>query len=440
MGPGEALIISNGKLVEHFKWFQLSTKKPPVRLAASLTYIERTRALLREAVQRQMVSDVPVGAFLSGGLDSSSVVAFARELDPHITCYTIETLGTTDDGVVDDLPYAKEVANHLGVKLEVVKIDPFHMLAGLEDMVYQLDEPLADLASLNVFFISRFARSQGIKVLLSGNGGDELFSGYRRHQAIQLDHTLKWMPKIFDRKLFEFFKSCDQRKGLNRKITKFFRGRNLTGDAKLIEFFRWSDRADIKSLFTKDFSAVVENLDPDKEMLDFISSLPSNTSPLHKMLALDQRFFLSDHNLLYTDKMSMAAGVEVRVPFLDLELFKLARSMPSNYKQRGFEGKWALKKAMEPYLPKSVIYRKKSGFGVPLRRWMRNEFRETVSTVLSREKLIGRGIFDVGAVHNLIRSNDRGDLDASYTLLSLICIELCVGVSLMPKIFIIVNC
>ena len=142
------------------------------------------------------------------------------------------------------------------------------------------------------------------------------------------------------------------------------------------------------------------------------------------MLALDQRFFLSDHNLLYTDKMSMAAGVEVRVPFLDLELFKLARSMPSNYKQRGFEGKWALKKAMEPYLPKSVIYRKKSGFGVPLRRWMRNEFRETVSTVLSREKLIGRGIFDVGAVHNLIRSNDRGDLDASYTLLSLICIEL----------------
>ena len=198
----------------------------------------------------------------------------------------------------------------------------------------------------------------------------------------------------------------------------------MTGDAKLIEFFRWSDRVDIKSLFTRDFSAVVGDLDPDMEMLEFISRLPPEISPLSKMLGLDQRFFLSDHNLLYTDKMSMAAGVEVRVPFLDLELFKWARSIPSNYKQRGFEGKWALKKAMEPYLPKSVIYRKKSGFGVPLRRWMRNEFREMVSTVLSREKLMSRGIFDVGAVHNLIRSNDRGELDGSYTLLSLICIEL----------------
>jgi asparagine synthase (glutamine-hydrolysing) len=142
------------------------------------------------------------------------------------------------------------------------------------------------------------------------------------------------------------------------------------------------------------------------------------------MLALEQRYFLADHNLIYTDKMSMAAGVEVRVPFLDLDLVDFAAGIPVKYKQRGSEGKWVLKKAMEPYLPHDVIYRAKSGFGAPLRRWMRHDLRELLGDLLSSESLNRRGLFSPKGVHKLIADNDSGKIDASYTLLSLLCIEI----------------
>jgi asparagine synthase (glutamine-hydrolysing) len=142
------------------------------------------------------------------------------------------------------------------------------------------------------------------------------------------------------------------------------------------------------------------------------------------MLALEQRFFLADHNLIYTDKMSMAAGVEVRVPFLDLDLLTFASRIPARFKQRGTVGKWVLKRAMEPYLPHDVIYRPKTGFGAPLRRWMRHELRELLGDVLSVDSLRRRGIFDPAAVQRLIQQNDTGQIDAAYTLLSLLCIEI----------------
>jgi asparagine synthase (glutamine-hydrolysing) len=150
-------------------------------------------------------------------------------------------------------------------------------------------------------------------------------------------------------------------------------------------------------------------------MFAFLSGLPANMTRLERMLALEQRFFLTDHNLTYTDKMSMAAGVEVRVPFLDIELVEFAAQIPGRYKQRGRHGKWVLKKVMEPYLPRDIIYRPKSGFG---------ELRELLADVLGEQSLRVRGLFDPTAVQRLIEANDKGRIDASYTLLSLICIEL----------------
>ena len=145
---------------------------------------------------------------------------------------------------------------------------------------------------------------------------------------------------------------------------------------------------------------------------------------LHRYFEEFQRFFLTDHNLLYTDKMSMAVGVEVRVPFLDLDLVEFAAQLPARYKQCGKEGKWVLKKAMEPYLPRDVIYRPKTGFGAPLRRWMRHELRELLGDLLSADSLNRRGLFNPVAVERLIAQNDAGRVDASYTLLSLLCIEI----------------
>ena len=159
-------------------------------------------------------------------------------------------------------------------------------------------------------------------------------------------------------------------------------------------------------------------------MKEFIFPLLPNTAQLDIMLSLEQRFFLSDHNLNYTDKMSMAASVEVRVPFLDVDLVDFSSRIPNKYKQHGREGKWVLKRAMEPYLPKNVIYRPKSGFGVPLRRWMKDDLRELLGDLLSVDSLNKRGLFSPKAVQELISNNDNGKIDASYTLLSILCIEI----------------
>ena len=157
--------------------------------------INLVRSKLRTAVHRQMVSDVPVGAFLSGGLDSSSVVAFAREVSPDINCFTIDIKGADNDGFSDDLPYARYVAKHLGVPLDIVQVDAETMASSIEHMVWHLDEPLADPAPLNVMLISHLERKSGIKVLLSGAVGDDLVTGYRRHFALQNESLWDWMPR-----------------------------------------------------------------------------------------------------------------------------------------------------------------------------------------------------------------------------------------------------
>jgi len=298
------------------------------------------------------------------------------------------------------------------------------MASDLEAMVVQLDEPLADAAPLNVLWISRLARQNGIKVLLSGTGGDDLFSGYRRHLAIEAERYWRWLPAGALRSIESATAALDQRNPLARRLAKLFSGASLEGDDRLVNYFVWAKRKDLMALYTPEFRAAIADSAATDPMVRFLSDVPPGVGALKRMLALEQRFFLPDHNLPYTDKMSMAAGVEVRVPFLDLELVEYAASIPPRLLQRGKEGKWLLKKAMEPWLPREVIYRPKSGFGVPLRHWMRFELRELLGDMLSVDAVGRRGLFDPAAVQQLIAGNDAGRVDASYTLLSLLCIEI----------------
>ena len=193
--PGHAMIVHDGKIKSSWKWynqpvFQKKIKKKMNKEKA----IEGVRDHLRNAVEKQMLADVPVGAFLSGGLDSSAIVSFAREKDRDIRCFTIETQGEKEKGTTDDLQYARRVAKHLKVSLDVVQINSTKMASDVELMVKTLDEPIADPAALNVLYISQLAREMGIKVLLSGAGGDDLFTGYRRHYALLTEHWWTWLP------------------------------------------------------------------------------------------------------------------------------------------------------------------------------------------------------------------------------------------------------
>ena len=422
--PGEAIIVKNGSIIDKWLWYKLPICNKIKKGLNKKQAVSGVTDHLRQAVHRQMVADVPLGAFLSGGLDSSAIVAFAKEVNPDIRCFSIETKGKQDKGVIDDLPYAKRVAKHLNVSLEVVSIDSHKMANDLESMVVQLDEPLADPAALNVLYISQLARKQGIKVLLSGAGGDDLFTGYRRHYAIQLERYWGWLPTSIRTKIARTTKDLNLNSTIQRRITKMFNGAGLDSKDRLVNYFRWSNDSVLQSLYSPDFRQELMGSNSNQVMQDFLEPILTSASPVDQMLALDQRFFLADHNLNYTDKMSMAAGVEVRVPFLDLDLVDFAAHLPNKFKQRGSVGKWVLKKAMEPYLPEEVIYRPKTGFGAPLRTWMKHDLRELLGDLLSIESLNKRGLFSAKAVQQLILDNDNDKIDASYTLLSLLCIEI----------------
>lgn len=422
--PGEAMWVRAGQIEQRWIWYQLPVFRGVSADLDEKTALAGTASHLRQAVQRQMVADVPVGAFLSGGLDSSAIVAFACEHNPDIHCFTIESVGGHEEGVTDDLPYARKVAQHLGVPLEVVSIDANRMAGDFEHMVKQLDEPLADPAPLNVLYISQMAREQGIKVLLSGTGGDDLFTGYRRHRAVQAERYWRWLPHGVRSGLAQMTGGLNQQRTLTRRLAKLFSGAALEGNERLVEYFRWAREADLWALYTPETRRALGTELAATPMLDFLQPLPDSVAALDRVLALEQRFFLTDHNLTYTDKMSMAVGVEVRVPFLDLDMVDFAAHIPLGLKQRGSEGKWILKKVMEPYLPQEVIYRPKSGFGAPLRRWMRHDLRELLGDLLSADSLQRRGLFEHAAVQRLIADNDTGKVDASYTLLSLLCIEI----------------
>lgn len=423
--PGSALLVKNGAIKKAWRFYDIPCGQ--AKLEGSEKEIANLLSKkIRESVQRQMISDVPVGAFLSGGLDSSAVVAFAREINPsqRFDCFTIgfENSGGEFEGFVDDLPYAEKVAKHLDVNLHTVIVRP-DMMSRFEDMIYLLDEPQADPAPLNALYICKLARDRGIKVLLSGTGGDDIFSGYRRHYALQLEKYWSWLPSFAHDALRTISRRLPQYNALSRRIEKVFRHAGKNADERLIGYFTWIDEAVLKTIYSADLQNLLERTQAAEPLLKSLDNIPDEKNPLNRMLYLEGKHFLADHNLNYGDKTGMAVGVEVRVPLIDLDLVDFASSIPPHMKQKGKTGKYIFKKAMEPYLPADVIYRPKSGFGVPLRRWITRDLHEAVLDMTSEANLKRHGIFDPQAVKMLIDANMCGRIDASYTIFSIMCIE-----------------
>ena len=424
--PGYAMQIDNGKIARKWKHYELPYEQQIEKISAEEAALQVEQSV-RTAVERQMVADVPVGAFLSGGLDSSSVVAFAKQVQPDVRlqCFTIGLDGIGDEGFSEDLPYAQRVAKHLGVELHTIHVGA-EMADQLETMIYHLDEPLADPAPLNALFISKLAREHDIKVLLSGAGGDDIFSGYRRHYALQQEHYWDWSPKWVRQMMAGGAGMLPTQKPFLRRLRKAFEYADLDADERLASYFYWGKPERLEGLLSENSRVKVNGQSVSQPLIQALENVPKHRAPLDRMLFLESKFFLADHNLNYTDKMSMAVGVEVRVPLLDLDLVALAARLPVEYKQRGREGKWIFKKAMEKHLPHDVIYRPKTGFGAPLRSWLHSEskLKPLLLDVLSPESINRRGIFDAQSVAQLIADDAQGKVDATYTIFSMMCIEI----------------
>lgn len=379
----------------------------------------------KKAVQRQMLSDVPVGFFLSGGLDSSAIVALAREYsDTKLNCYTISTdfeLGNKE-GFANDLHYAKLVAEKLDVNLEIVNAN-VDIVSDFDKMIWHLDEPQADAAPLNLLNISKQARNSGSVVLLGGTGGDDLFTGYRRHQAIQYEKYINKIPKWLGKSAKTAFSLLGNENPKIRRANKLLKDIDKDTLTRMLGYWEWLPLNQNKALFSPKVFKQINNNNPSSILAKSLNSIKNEINPINQMLFWEMKYFLADHNLNYTDKLGMATGVEIRVPFLDKELVEFSTKIPVNYKIKGSETKYILKKVMEKYLPNEVIYRPKTGFGAPVRKWITEDLDEMINDRLSEKRIKENGIFNYNSISKLIKNNKEGKIDASYSVWSLLAID-----------------
>lgn len=430
--PGQWILVREGR-VHLKKYFYDIPFGRPVIQANEKEVARELENKLKEAVKRQLISDVPVGAFLSGGMDSSSVVALMREAAPStpFQCFTIGHKDDQNEGK-NDLHYAKELASQLKLPLQIVNVEPSDF-NNLEKTLFHLDEPQADPAAINTMLISRKARELGIKVLLSGAGGDDIFSGYPRHAVVELENIWKWIPSP----VLKSVASATLMLSQSSEGVTMVRDRRLRQMAKVLASLAWDKDRRLSSYFMSTFPDSIipilgerfktESLELTLEENSFISSLArikNEKSIVNRMLYLECKHFLADHNLNYVDKMSMSQGVEVRVPLIDLELVNFMASVPPHLKRKNFENKYIFKKAVRSYVPEAILRRPKHGFGLPIRQWLNNELRDLVQESLSERSLKNRGLFNPSQVLRLIKMDQEKKIDATFLIFSLLSIEL----------------
>jgi len=383
-------------------------------------WIERLRSRLAEAVRMQMVSDVPIGAFLSGGIDSSTVVGL---MAPHsaqpIRTYSIGFEGAGAEQYYNELPYARRVAQRFGTEHHEIMVRP-DAAALLPRLLWHMDEPIADSAFITTYLVSQFAR-RDVTVILSGVGGDELFGGYRRYLGDYYQAHYERLPAWLRRAAVSAGRRLpsDRHSGvlnLSRLAKGFLESAELPFEARYRAYVEVFPACEVSALLRQEVQARDPITDAFREA--------RGTDGLNRLLAVDAETQLPDDLLLLTDKMSMATSLECRVPLLDHELVELAARMPQAIKIRGGRLKHALKEAVADLLPRDILERKKRGFGTPMGAWLKQELAPMMDELLSEDSIESRGLFDPAAVRALIAQHEENRVDGTDRLAALINLEI----------------
>lgn len=379
---------------------------------------------LQNVVERQLLSDVPVGFFASGGIDSSLIIAIAAEKiqNKKIRGFTIQSNSASDEGFSEDLPYAKEFCKSINADLHIADSKP-DFWNFFDTMIYHLDEPQTDIAPMYVYLISKLARQHGIHVLLGGLGGDDVFSGYRRHEALYYEKLFHSLPPYIQ-KIPKMFSSENKTYSMafSRRLTKFLKHIDLEKDERLVGYFEWFPVLNHLNIFSESMKEQIKQYNPKQLLFQELEQIKNEEDAINKMLYLEMRTFLVDHNLNYHDKMGMATGVEIRVPYLDKELVQLSTKIQTEFKLKGNQSKYILKKVAEKYLPASLINRSKTGFGGPVRKWVMNDWKPNILERIHDSSFENTHIFNKENVLQLMKQNEAGKIDASYTILSVLAI------------------
>ncbi|HLM62314.1 MAG TPA: asparagine synthase (glutamine-hydrolyzing) [Pyrinomonadaceae bacterium] len=417
--PAHWLRWKDGQIEIKRYWQPDFSKK--IKISEEEAITETTR-ILREATKLRMISEVPLGAFLSGGVDSSIIVALmAQESSRPIKTFSIGF----EEQDYSELKYAKQVAEHIGAEYHefVVKPDALEVLPIL---VKHYGEPFADPSALATYYVSRETRKY-VTVALNGDGGDESFGGYERHLAMRLAEKYHNIPKIlrqtFVEKLIDAIPTSEIKRSRFRDAKRFVKAAALP---KTERYSRWVSTyrpEDKLELYTEEFRQKISGHDCYR-IFDEWFSKANGSGVLDATLLTDMMTYLPNDLLVKVDIASMAVSLEARSPFLDHQLIEFAASLPENLKVKNLELKYLLKKIAAKLVPREAIYRRKMGFGVPVSHWFRGEMKDFVKQILLSEKFAGRGICNPKYVERLVNEHIEAKEDHGWKLWILIMLEL----------------
>jgi len=419
--PGHTLTWRNGSISLEKYWdVQFSTEQ---QTFSEKQYIEKWYELFRESVKLRLMADVPLGMFLSGGIDSSAIAAVMSTMVPE----PIKTFSVAfAEREANELEYARLVASAFGTNHHEVVVSPEDFFAALPRLVWHEDEPIAHPSSVALFLVSRLA-SQHVKVVLTGEGSDELLAGYGRYRKTILNIAAgrryeSLVPESVRESIRRRIETLPTGSALRQKIQRTFL--SLSPDFESIYFdnFAVFSRNLQHQLFTGSMrDRLQSSANPYSRMQEFLAETDAK-SVLDQILFVDMKTYL--HELLMKqDQMSMAASIESRVPFLDHKLVEFSAAMPDRLKLRGATTKYVLRESMKGLLPEAILSRSKMGFPVPIGKWFRGPFRALIDEFVLGERALSRGIFDRAFVQSLVERHNNGE-DHSERLWSLLNFEI----------------
>ncbi|HTS31981.1 MAG TPA: asparagine synthase (glutamine-hydrolyzing) [Bryobacteraceae bacterium] len=410
LAPGHCLEWRHGRTWIQ-PWYQATGRKAAPRSMAAAK--EELDGLLRDSIREHMVSDVPLGVWASGGLDSSTVLHYAaRESSAPLKTFSISFHGRS----FDESRYFREIARLYATDHHEFDLNPdVELQSAIEDFAYYSDEPSADAGALPVWFLSRMTRRH-VTVALSGEGADELFGGYLTYVADRMVRPFRRVPERFRRMmrgaLDRYLPVSDDKISLEYKLKRWIEGSWLHPDEA---HFFWN------GAFSTDQRKRIRrgaNGNGLRALVDGLGIQSANV--LERYLEIDQNYYLPDDILYKTDRMSMAHSLEVRPPFLDPRIVDFAASLPPRMKIRGFQQKFLLRELMRGKLPEAVLKRKKTGFDIPTHDWFRGILRPLLTDTLTADAIDATGIFDSGAIHSMVRDHMERRINVGYHLWGLL--------------------
>lgn len=419
LSPGHYLFLKNG-VASIQQYWDLKFSKPNNHHSIQ-SYKEELLDLLKETLRIHMISDVPVGFLLSGGVDSTALLnLYAEGENRDLSTFTIGFAGEKFD---DERKYGRLAAEKVGTRHYEMTIDANSFFEFLPQYVWHMEEPVCEPPAIALYYISKLAKEH-VKVLISGEGGDEAFAGYQTYRNLIWLERVKHLTGPFDHNIAALFNKLSHfpfLKRLNKyasliplPLEDYYYSRTATP----FSFFN----AEFKHSYTSKLQGLTDKRYSTKPTTDLFKNVQSQDK-LSQMLYVDTKTWLPDDLLIKADKITMANSIELRVPLLDHKVLEFAAGLPSDLKVRGFTTKYLLKETFRDRIPREIIRRKKTGFPVPFTSWLKNELRSYVSDILLDKKTIQRGYFDGKAIEKMLLENQSNSAYASE-IFSLVVLEL----------------